>query len=94
MTPPPIRAGQLLELGRAASPQFATRTVRLRVVRELADRPTYHGWTWIAGYELDARGDAIDYRELYVLRDGMRRIGPPAGRSAGRVATRVGAATR
>lgn len=69
-----LKAGQLLELDRAASPQFAARTVRLRVVRELTDRPTYHGWLWLAGYELDARGDAIRLRELYVRRAGIRQL--------------------
>ncbi|MFI0792539.1 hypothetical protein ACH4OY_07560 [Micromonospora rubida] len=74
-----IRAGDLLHLTRAASPQFV-RPIVVRVIRELADRHTYHGWTWVEAYELDARGVAVAKRELFVLRAGLRWLtpGPPA----------------
>ncbi|WP_428963491.1 hypothetical protein [Micromonospora fluostatini] len=74
----PIRAGDLLHLTRAASVQFV-RPIVVRVIRHLADRHTYHGWTWIEGYELDVRGEAVAKRELYVRREGLRWVtpGPP-----------------
>ncbi|WP_328822256.1 hypothetical protein [Micromonospora rubida] len=79
MTERAIRAGDLLHLTRAASPQFVHPIV-VRVIRELADRHTYYGWTWIEAYELDPRGLAVAKRELFVLRAGLRWLtpGPPA----------------
>ncbi|MFC8301565.1 hypothetical protein [Micromonospora orduensis] len=44
----------------------------VRVIRELPERHTYHGWVWIEGYQLNAAGDAIARRELYVRRAGVR----------------------
>ncbi|MGC4760039.1 hypothetical protein [Micromonospora trifolii] len=73
----PIRAGDVLHLTRAASPQFV-RPLTLRVVRELTERHTYHGWTWVEGYQLSARGLAVAKRELFVLREGLRWL-PTAG---------------
>ncbi|MBQ1019952.1 hypothetical protein KBX71_19080 [Micromonospora sp. D93] len=67
----PIRTGDVLHLTRAASPQFV-RPLILRVVRELTDRHTYHGWTWVEGYRLATRGQAVAKRELFVLREGLR----------------------
>ncbi|MGC5330864.1 hypothetical protein [Micromonospora sp. DT62] len=64
-------------LTREASPQFAT-PITVRVVRERTDLVTYHGWTWIEAYQLDARGQAIDRRELYVRPDGMRPTQAPS----------------
>ncbi|MEO3780685.1 hypothetical protein ABGB16_28515 [Micromonospora sp. B11E3] len=71
MSGPAIRAGDVLHLTRAASPQFV-RPIVVRVIRELADRHTYPGWTWIEAYELDTRGEAVAKRELFVLRAGLR----------------------
>ncbi|MEH1099351.1 hypothetical protein [Micromonospora sp. CPCC 205561] len=64
-------------LTREASPQFAT-PITVRVIRERTDLVTYHGWTWIEAYRLDARGDAIEHRELYVRPDGMRPTRTPS----------------
>ncbi|MGN9810065.1 hypothetical protein ACTMSW_11990 [Micromonospora sp. BQ11] len=67
-----FRAGDLILLTRAASPQFV-RPLTVRVIREIADRHPYEGWAWIDGYELSARGEAVRRRELYILRAGVRR---------------------
>ncbi|MFV2110838.1 hypothetical protein ACFHW0_00675 [Micromonospora sp. LOL_025] len=64
-------------LTREASPQFAT-PITVRVIRERTDLVTYHGWTWIEAYQLDARGQATDRRELYVRPDGMRPTQVPS----------------
>ncbi|MER7167637.1 hypothetical protein ABT336_16410 [Micromonospora sp. NPDC000207] len=76
MTERPIRAGDLLHLTRAASVQFVSRPIVVRVIRHLVDRQTYHGWTWIEAYQLDARGEAVAKRELFVWRKGLRWVAP------------------
>ncbi|MER5332683.1 hypothetical protein [Micromonospora sp. NPDC002717] len=86
MSPREITAGDVLCLTRSASPQFV-RPVTVRVIRVLTDWHTYHGWCWIDVYELNARGDAVDRRSLYVRCEGcvgVRRRRPlprPAARS-------------
>ncbi|MEV4467200.1 hypothetical protein AB0J51_26675 [Micromonospora echinofusca] len=64
-------------LTREASPQFAT-PITVRVIRERTDLVTYHGWTWVEVYQLDARGQATDRREVYVRPDGMRAARTPS----------------
>jgi hypothetical protein len=64
-------------LTREASPQFA-KPITVRVIRERTDLLIYHGWTWIEVYQLDARGGAIDRRELYVRPAGMRPTQTPS----------------
>ncbi|WP_406078733.1 hypothetical protein [Micromonospora sp. NBC_00858] len=71
-----MKAGDVLHLTRAASPQFV-RPIRFRLIRIRTDLHTYHGWTWLDGYQLDEKGDAVDRRELYVLTAGVRLLGPP-----------------
>ncbi|MFC5924093.1 hypothetical protein [Micromonospora vulcania] len=90
MTAPEFRAGDVVHLTRAASPQFG-RPLTVRIIRELTDRHTYHGWTWIEGYELGPGGMALAKRELFVLRAGVRRLvlAPPAQRSIRRGAVGV-----
>ncbi|MDH6465720.1 hypothetical protein M2302_005922 [Micromonospora sp. A200] len=79
---PTFRAGDVLHLTRAASVQFS-RPIVVRVIRDLTDRHPYHGWSWIEGYELDARGTAVAKRELFVLLNGVRWLSrAPAGRTA------------
>ncbi|BCJ59728.1 hypothetical protein [Micromonospora endophytica] len=78
-----IAPGDEYLLTRAASPQFG-KSITVRVIRERTDRRTYHGWTWIEVYQLDARGDAVDRRELYVMPAGLIRAcptrqAPPSG---------------
>lgn len=90
MTARPIRAGDVLHLTRAASPQFV-RPIAVRVIRELTDRHTYWGWTWIEAYQLNTRGDAVAKRELFVLREGLRwqPPGPHAATPAARSTTQT-----
>ncbi|MGV9214974.1 hypothetical protein ACTFTM_24185 [Micromonospora sp. RB23] len=66
-----MKAGDVIHLTTAASVQFL-RPIVVRVIRELPERHTYDGWVWIEGYQLNAAGDAVARRELYVLRAGVR----------------------
>ncbi|PWR09663.1 hypothetical protein DKT68_11485 [Micromonospora acroterricola] len=92
-----LKAGDVIRLTRAASPQFV-RPLTVRVIRELTDRHTYHGWVWVEGYELGRNGMALARRELFVLREGVRVLPPtptitaqPATRRLGRTPVRAGA---
>ncbi|MGV9210284.1 hypothetical protein ACTFTM_00295 [Micromonospora sp. RB23] len=71
----PFKSGDLLHLTQAASVQFS-RPFLLRLIRVLEDRITYDGWVWIEGYELDARGEAVARRELFVQLAGLRKLAP------------------
>ncbi len=64
-----MRAGEAIRLDRRASPQFV-RPITVRVIRAL-DRPTYDGWVWLEGYELNDSGNAVRRRQLYVRFDGV-----------------------
>ncbi|WP_433686748.1 hypothetical protein ACQP0I_22515 [Micromonospora carbonacea] len=48
---------------RAASPQFV-QPILFRLIRVHADWVTYYGWTWLDGYQIDARGDAVARRSI------------------------------
>ncbi|MET8363213.1 hypothetical protein AB0J68_02085 [Micromonospora sp. NPDC049580] len=72
-----MKAGDVIHLTTAASVQFL-RPIFVRVIRELPERHTYDGWVWIEGYELNAAGDAVARRELYVMRAGVRLQPLPA----------------
>ncbi|XVV11623.1 hypothetical protein ACQP2X_43465 [Actinoplanes sp. CA-131856] len=67
MVPQP---GDVLEVNRSASVQFAT-PIRFRVIR-VHDWQTYAGWVWIDGYELDSVGDAVERRSIFVQMAGLR----------------------
>ncbi|MGC4758424.1 hypothetical protein [Micromonospora trifolii] len=69
--PEKMKAGDVIHLTAAASVQFL-RPIFVRVTRELPERHTYDGWVWIEGYQLNAAGDAVAQRELYVMRAGVR----------------------
>ncbi|WP_410811446.1 hypothetical protein [Micromonospora sp. 067-2] len=71
-----MKAGDVVHLTTAASVQFL-RPIVVRVIRELPERHTYDGWVWIEGYELNAAGDAVARRELFVMRAGVRLQAPP-----------------
>ncbi|MFI6228514.1 hypothetical protein ACIBCR_14525 [Micromonospora echinospora] len=70
----PLKAGDLIHLTRAASVQFIN-PIMFRVIRVL-DWPTYDHWTWLDGYELDRRGDAVARRSVFVQREGLRVMQP------------------
>ncbi|MFG1757861.1 hypothetical protein [Micromonospora echinofusca] len=64
------KAGDVVYLTRAASVQFIN-PIMFRVIRVL-DWPTYDHWTWLDGYELDRKGDAVARRSVFVQREGLR----------------------
>jgi hypothetical protein len=66
------RAGEVLHVGRAASVQFA-RPIFFRVIR-VNDWPTYAGWVWLDGYELNSIGDAVERRSIFVQTSGLRDV--------------------
>nr|WP_205807852.1 hypothetical protein [Micromonospora sp. HNM0581] len=61
-----------MHVTRAASVQFH-RPILFRVIRVL-DRPTYDGWLWLEGYELNAAGDAVNRRSIFVQRAGLQQV--------------------
>ncbi|MEU7978167.1 hypothetical protein AB0B63_06505 [Micromonospora sp. NPDC049081] len=74
MAPPP-KAGDLVVVGRAASVQFVE-PIRCRVIRVL-DWITYDGWCWLDVYQLDAKGDAVARRSIFVQPAGLQ-VSPAA----------------
>ncbi|MGC4768831.1 hypothetical protein ACLQ25_07590 [Micromonospora sp. DT44] len=66
------RSGDVLHVTRAASVQFL-RPIMFRVIRVL-DWPTYDGWLWLDGYELNAGGDAVNRRSIFVQREGLQQV--------------------
>ncbi|MEU5908516.1 hypothetical protein [Micromonospora sp. NPDC047527] len=66
------RSGDVLHVTRAASVQFL-RPIMFRVIRVL-EWPTYDGWLWLDGYELNTAGDAVNRRSIFVQRDGLRQV--------------------
>jgi len=58
---------------KAASVQFAA-PMLFRVIR-VHDWPTYEGWIWLDGYELNASGDAVERRSIFVQVGGLRQVG-------------------
>ncbi|MEU8373915.1 hypothetical protein AB0C22_12425 [Micromonospora sp. NPDC048894] len=87
MAPPP-KAGDLVVVGRAASVQFVA-PITCRVIRVL-DWITYDGWCWLDVYQLDAKGDAVARRSIFVQPAGLQvsrpaptpRTPSPAGRAS------------
>ncbi|GIG85973.1 hypothetical protein [Plantactinospora endophytica] len=70
----PPRPGMVVQVGAAASVQFAGRRALLFRVTRVSERPTYHGWCWLTGYTLDEYGEAVVRREIYVQFAGLRPI--------------------
>lgn len=69
------RSGDVLRITRAASVQFTT-PVLFRVIR-VHDWTTYHGWAWLDGYELNAAGEAVERRSIFVQLAGLQRVVAP-----------------
>lgn len=67
------RSGDVLHITKAASVQFIT-PMLFRVIR-VHDWPTYVGWVWIDGYQLNDAGDAVERRSIFVQIDGLRQVG-------------------
>ncbi len=83
MTAPQLRPGEVLHLSRTASVQFI-RPITVRVIRVLADWHTYDGWVWIDAYQLNAVGDAVRRRTLFLMPAGARRPAPQSDRAPAR----------
>ncbi|WP_320065288.1 hypothetical protein [Micromonospora sp. RTGN7] len=75
------QSGDLLHVTRAASVQFI-RPIVFRVIRVHDDWHTYHGWLWLDGYEIDAKGDAVARRSIYVQPAGLRWLTSAPSRPA------------
>jgi len=63
-----------------------TSPVLFRVIR-VHDWPTYDGWVWLDGYELNSTGDAVERRSIFVQLSGLRPVGKapdPRSRNARR----------
>ncbi len=88
------RSGDVLRVTRAASVQF-TAPMLFRVIR-VHDWSTYDGWAWLDGYELNAAGEAVERRSIFVKVDGLQRaqVGPPPNRYRAPTHQRRGAAAR
>lgn len=65
-----LKPGELLLVDRRASVQFAE-PIWFRLIRHVP-RPTYEGWAWLDGYQLNGVGDAIERREIFVQLAGLR----------------------
>ncbi len=68
-----LKAGDLFEVTARASVQFTVRPIVFRLIRVL-DRATFDGWIWLDGYQLDAKGDAVARRAIFVQPAGLRRL--------------------
>ncbi len=71
-----VRAGDVVLVGRAASVQFAGDAGFAFRIVEVDLRPTYEGWVWLDGYQLDRRGRAVLRRRIFVQEAGLRRPRP------------------
>ena len=68
------RPGDVLIVDGHASVQFGGgRRLLFRVI-SVDLKPTYPGWAWLTGYALDDAGDAVERREIFVRKDGLRRV--------------------
>jgi len=65
-----LRPGAVLTLGRAASVQFV-RPIRLSLARIVDHGPTYDGWVWLDGYQLNDAGEAVSRRQVFVAVAGV-----------------------
>ncbi|KWV30715.1 hypothetical protein [Micromonospora rifamycinica] len=60
-----LRAGVLVYVTRTASPQFV-KPILFRLIRVRTEWITYDGWAWLDGYQINAKGDAVARRLIYV----------------------------
>jgi hypothetical protein len=64
------KSGDVLRVTRAASVQFVE-PILFRVIRA-HDWPTYEGWVWLDGYQLNSAGDAVARRSIFVQLVGLQ----------------------
>lgn len=67
-----LRAGDIVQITREASVQFL-KPMMFRVIR-VHDWPTYDGWMWLDGYQLNSAGDAIERRSIFVQQAGLKMM--------------------
>ncbi|MFF3867316.1 hypothetical protein ACH4T9_21500 [Micromonospora sp. NPDC020750] len=73
-----LKAGDVLYITAVCSVQFV-RPMMFRLIKVRTDLITYDGWVWLDGYQLDAKGEAVARREIFVQPAGLivqRRIAP------------------
>ncbi|MEV1112821.1 hypothetical protein AB0I95_29865 [Micromonospora sp. NPDC049751] len=71
-----FKAGDVVLIGAACSVQFSgDRVLRVRLV-SIGAVDAYHGWVWLTGYVLDAKGTATGKREVYVRSTGIKACSP------------------
>ncbi|MDT0528624.1 hypothetical protein RM555_06415 [Micromonospora sp. DSM 115977] len=68
------RPGDEFWIGRDASVQFARQPRFVFRVISVCPKPTYQGWVWLTGYQLDELGNAVDKREVFVRLAGLRAV--------------------
>jgi hypothetical protein len=76
------RSGDVLQVTQAASVQFGA-PIHFRVIR-VHDWPTYSGWVWLDGYQLNDAGEAVKRRSIYVQATGLRQVTLPGRARPGR----------
>jgi hypothetical protein len=64
------QAGDILHVTKEASVQFL-HPMLFRVIR-VHDWPTYDGWMWLDGYQLNSAGDAVERRSIFVMEAGLK----------------------
>ncbi|MEV6595691.1 hypothetical protein AB0M36_02380 [Actinoplanes sp. NPDC051346] len=74
---PTLHPGDVVLVGRAASVQFSGRSGFAFRIIAVDGRPTYSGWVWLDGYQLDRRGQAVARRRIFVLVAGLRPAPSP-----------------
>ena len=78
------KTGDVLRVTKAASVQFV-QPMLFRVIR-VHDWQTYDGWAWLDGYQLNATGDAVERRSIFVQLQGLQ---PGSVKAIQRAASRV-----
>lgn len=73
LQPRPPEPGHEVWITRNASVQFARQPSFVFRVISVCPQPTYPGWVWLTGYQLDGQGHAVARREIYVRLAGLRR---------------------
>jgi len=76
-----VRPGDVVYVGPAASPQFtAGNGFQFRVIRTHDWNTSWEGWAWLDGYQLNAAGDAVERRSIYVDLMGLPPVALPPKR--------------
>ena len=72
-----------MSIGHAASVQFGgDNGFNFQIIR-IDGTPTYEGWLWLDGYQLNPSGDATERRRIVVQSARLRPVRPQAPRGRG-----------